>query len=402
MKVRTYNVRFGDAILISVPDRDENDATKTRHILIDVGNLLMGEGGLDDVFEPVLRDIEAILGGQRLDLYVMTHEHLDHVQGLPYAAFKLDPPIKLKAEYAWLTGSAAPGYERRFPMVRERLRIYEQIEELVAALRADGQAIPAAAEALMLNNNPRSTGACVDFLRKLADTTTYVYRGCDLTGTHPFRDASLEIWAPEEDTSAYDSAPLPLLPVVQRSEAPGSTPRLTRPKPPAGVHEESLEHFLAMKRRGYFEHLLAIDNAANNTSITFCLEWQGWRLLFPGDAELESWRMMENRGLLEAPVHFLKVSHHGSANGTPIDALQRLLPANSPDGRPRCAVVSTHPEPYPGVPDAAVFANLADRGVQILPTTDPKIGLGGCVELSFPSDGGKVGIEFRVRSGAAY
>ena len=50
----------------------------------------------------------AKLGGKPLDLFVMTHEHLDHVQGFLYAAEKLNKTIKVKQ--AWLTGSAAPDY----------------------------------------------------------------------------------------------------------------------------------------------------------------------------------------------------------------------------------------------------------------------------------------------------
>src|SRR5206468_9988158 len=54
LRVRLYNVRFGDAILVTVPDRDPatNVVTK-RHILIDVGNVLNKEGGDDTVFKPV-------------------------------------------------------------------------------------------------------------------------------------------------------------------------------------------------------------------------------------------------------------------------------------------------------------------------------------------------------------
>ena len=40
LRVRLYNIRFGDAVLVTVPDNGT-----TRHILIDVGNVLVGEGG---------------------------------------------------------------------------------------------------------------------------------------------------------------------------------------------------------------------------------------------------------------------------------------------------------------------------------------------------------------------
>ena len=82
-----------------------------------------------------------------------------------------------------------------------------------------------------------------------------------------------------------------------------------------------------------------IDKAANNSSVAVELEWNGWRLLFPGDAEEKSWEMMDRNDLLR-PVHFLKISHHGSANGSPERQIDKVLPEETPaDGRPRFAVV---------------------------------------------------------------
>ncbi len=38
----------------------------------------------------MLDDVTAKLGGKPLDLFVMTHEHLDHVQGFLHASEKLN------------------------------------------------------------------------------------------------------------------------------------------------------------------------------------------------------------------------------------------------------------------------------------------------------------------------
>ena len=43
-----YNVRFGDAVLITIPDRDASGETTVRNVLIDVGNAYGGSGGEDD------------------------------------------------------------------------------------------------------------------------------------------------------------------------------------------------------------------------------------------------------------------------------------------------------------------------------------------------------------------
>ncbi|MGD2066405.1 MAG: hypothetical protein PVI43_04455, partial [Candidatus Bathyarchaeota archaeon] len=84
LRIRAYNVLFGDAFLITFPEVDENGKTAIRNILIDFGNLpsFAGAAGANDVFKPIIEDIVKELKGQPLDLYVMTHEHMDHVQGL--------------------------------------------------------------------------------------------------------------------------------------------------------------------------------------------------------------------------------------------------------------------------------------------------------------------------------
>jgi beta-lactamase superfamily II metal-dependent hydrolase len=360
LRVRVYDVHFGDAILISVPDRVPGGGTETRHILIDVGNVLGGPGGDDTVFGPVVEDVQRELAGKPLDLYVMTHEHLDHVQGLLYASTKLG--LNLDVKRAWLTASAAEDY------YDTHLAAKKQRNLALAALAAVQSYFDAAADApspfvqaMLLNNNPRSSSQCVEYLRKLAPEPVYVHRGAD-PGPVPFQEpgTTIEIWAPEEDTSAYYGAFRPA--ALGVTPGAGRVPATaTVPSPPPGVDAGAFYDLVEFRRRGYGDNLLAIDAAANNSSVVFCLEWRGWRLLFPGDAEQRSWREMDRQGKLK-PVHFLKVGHHGSANGTPPpELLAKILPETPPDGRPRFAAVSTCAGSYSGVPHAETMALLRGR-----------------------------------------
>jgi beta-lactamase superfamily II metal-dependent hydrolase len=352
LRVRLYNIRFGDAVLVTVPDNGT-----TRHILIDVGNVLSGKGGDDSVFQPVVEDIKRELGDRPLDLYVMTHEHMDHIQGLLFAKEKAG--ITLDVDYAWITASAAEDYYDRHPNAKkkklEAVAVYEQIAEYLQA------APEPALESLMLNNNPRSTVDCVAYLRGLARNTSYVYRSAPTEGTHPFEEAKLEIWGPEEDTSSYYRSFQPLALGVDGGAGGGGAATVVTPLPPSGVDAGAFYNLADSRRSGLHDNLLAIDKAANNTSVVFSLEWRGWKLLFPGDAEQESWRMMDEHGALE-PVHLLKIAHHGSWNGTPQGAiLDKILPTDPPDDRKRYAVVSTCLDTYSGVPDTTTLTTLGSR-----------------------------------------
>jgi beta-lactamase superfamily II metal-dependent hydrolase len=374
LRIRAYNVLFGDAILISVPDRDPEGNVETRHILIDVGNVLYKKrGGADTLFKKVLKDILEVLDGKPLDLYIMTHEHLDHVQGLLYAEKNCYPDDendlrqRLQTRRAWLTGSAEEGYYEKHEDAKElnlQFRaVFNRIDRYLRARMASGQPVLGAIEALWVNNDTTKTKHCVEYLRNLAENTSYVHREFEVQGQNPFHEIKIEIWAPEENTADYYGRFQPAinaLGVTEESKGGKGKPALVELIPPQGVDAGAFYN-LVNSRKNIFDNLLAIDKASNNTSIVFCLEWRGYRLLFTGDAEERSWKTMDREKVLK-PVHFLKVSHHGSCNGTPDpELLDKVLPPDSPDDKPRYALVSTWIEPYETVPDEETLDLIRDR-----------------------------------------
>jgi beta-lactamase superfamily II metal-dependent hydrolase len=397
--VRMYNIRFGDAILVTVPDKNPSTGrTITRRILIDVGNAPTvagtGQGGSDEVFEAVIGDILDQLDGDPLDLYVISHEHLDHVQGLFFASTRLpglDLARRLKVRHVWMPGSAAPDYYDNHPKAKEQRLAFEAMHGRVAALMATRPAAAARGVLdLLANNDPTKTRQCVEFVRTLRpDKTHYIHREARLRGTHTFREARLSVWAPEEDTSEYygrfqplDAGAVPHAPAASGKPGARRTPPTADPLPPPGVDVGAFLSLVGARRSGAIDNLFEIDKAANNTSIVFALEWRGWRLLFAGDAEIRSWRTMAREGVLK-PVHLLKVSHHGSHNGTPADDIfEAILPAAPPDNRPRHAVISTWEDTYPGIPHSPTNTRLAERAT-VHSTLDQRDGL--FYEVTFPS-----------------
>lgn len=400
IEVFAFNVRFGDAILVRVPDRDAAGAPTLRHILIDVGNTLASArpknrampaepGGADDVLPPAVDEILRILGGHTLDLYVMSHEHLDHVQGLPYAQSRREAGAKslrdlLRPRFVWMTASAEGDayYERHEQARRANDKRKAAFAAIQAHLWANGGSTLASLAPMLINNNPVHTGPCVQWLKELApdgERPRYMHRevsAADLASAHPFREAQFEIWAPELDTSEYYGRLKPMA-LAAASSADGAPPRPRedlRLVPPSGVDASAFLHLVDMRRRGILENLIAIDKAANDTSLVFCLVWRGVRLLFAGDAEEKSWKVMKREGVLQ-PVDFLKVSHHGSENGTPDpEILDLILPVTAPpqEKARRVALVSTWSDTYNGIPNDPTNLKLKERCGALVSTLDDR------------------------------
>jgi hypothetical protein len=158
--------------------------------------VLAGEGGDDAALVAALQDVIARTGG-RVDLYVMTHEHLDHVQGLRYAA---ERGYELAIDTVWMTASSAPDYYQTHPQAREKKLALEA--DAWAFTRALGSTELAPTLRLMLDLNlPRSTKDYVDYIRARSAKVYHLHRGRRLAGKHPFTETRFRILAPEEDTS---------------------------------------------------------------------------------------------------------------------------------------------------------------------------------------------------------
>lgn len=371
VRVRLYNILLGDAILVTIPTRPK------QHILIDVGNKPAGVGANKSLFEPILRNIIEELDGRPLDLYISTHEHMDHVQGLLYASEKLEIDIKetLKPQYVWMSGSAHPDYyETHEEAKKKRSLALAAYSQAFRFYMSEQRTVPPFIQTLLDLNDSASTGKCVDYLRTLApDNTYYVDRSTDLTGKHALEGATISIWAPEEDTSVYYGRFQPLAIREGDASIAAIAAGLT---PPPGVDAGAFYNLVRM-RNDIGETLLQIDKAANNTSIVFCLEWNGKKLLFSGDAEERSWAEMNKQGVLE-PVHFLKISHHGSHNGTPkLEILDQIFPKKW-KGK-RHAAISTCTGAYSGMPDEETLKEIAERAT--IHSTEEDSEPGGWVDV---------------------
>ena len=127
-----------------------------------------------------------------------------------------------------------------------------------------------------------------------------------------------------------------------------------------------------------------VSRFASNTSLVLLIEVGGQKLLFPGDAHWGSWEQLledpATRSLLSGTT-FYKVSHHGSANGTPREFVEGGLLA-----RGAVSMVPVAPTQYGGgwkdIPYPALLDALGSVGRVIRSDETPSDAM--YVEVSFP------------------
>ena len=363
LEIHAYNVGFGDAILVRVPREQPEPGREFWTILIDGGNAFARAGGDDDRLLTAMERIHEKTDGV-VDLYIMTHEHLDHVQG-PLLLQKKSGKT-FTAHRVWMTSSAEPGYYDSHPGARERRRLADEIIKIIETQKALlSMTDQTKLNLLLALNNYRGTKDCVAHIRERIpnspDDVNYIHADLKrplVARSHGIPDVEIEVLAPEEDTSCYYGRIRPL--TMAAAAGNGDMPLgPANPIPPPGVAMADFYRLVKSRESGFFGNALMIDKAGNDSSIVFLLLWKNRRLLFAADAEERSWHHIRKRVELEK-VDFLKISHHGSRNGTPRDLLDALL------GEPGVvqsakALVSTMQDQYRGVPDDALMSELNER-----------------------------------------
>lgn len=395
VQIRAYNVRFGDCVLVSIgADADQ------KHVLFDFGNApssVKAQGGNNDVFEPIARDIAKVTDG-KLDLLVMSHEHLDHMEGFYHQKKIFD---KMDVRDVWMSIMSAPDYYRRFPKARPEKSARLALSRLAFDWGRKEYLpwLPEGVNALIANNvlslsNPER----IQYLRELPGSKKrvhYLYRGKPVTRAHGLgNDVKMDILGPEKDASVYYGSQggkfwmeaaarfgAPLRSGVHRKKG-------TRPRCPTHIAREEFEQLRDDLAELDVNDLLAIDKAANNTSLVVRINVAGKTLLFPGDAEQESWAVMKRLKLLQ-PVDLLKVAHHGSINGMPFENSDDVTDVLLKSAKKTTAIVSTCRGVYgktteTAIPHFRLMDMLHARCGRVV-DTEEDAAPGQCVELELDS-----------------
>ncbi|MCB9831397.1 MAG: hypothetical protein H6807_02910 [Planctomycetes bacterium] len=380
IRIRSYKVGFGDCFLVSIPD-----GSKRKHMLIDFGNA-PGKAGSNDDFPAIAADIERETGGH-LDLVVMTHEHLDDMEGFRSQKRIFD---RMTVDWVWMSLPSAPDYYERYPAAERQLRLRELA--FAFAARAEERGLRLAPSFATLLRNNLSNAERIDYLRGLPRKgILYLRRGNSVLNRPFTRAVKVRVLAPESDMSVYYAGAGREMAGLEKSLAAASGggsswfdfPGVVRVPAPTNLSTRDWRLLEDAIQTGSSAAIRQLDKAANNTSLVFQVETQGKRLLFTGDAELESWALMRRKAARHlGALDFLKVSHHGSHNGTDLDLLDTLLPTSGRDDA--VVLVSTRSKVYGSthpVPDASLLKELKRRCRRLISTDDLEDRLWADVEL---------------------
>jgi len=384
MRIRMYNVGFGDCFLITLPG--------PHCLLVDCGFHANAAGKYtgDELVAQVLADVKKFMGQPRIDIVIASHRHRDHV-----FAFSSKLWDEIEVGEAWFPWLDDPDSEEARGMWKKHQRLAMHLAGAFPMLAVSAEA-KAQIDFFLWNAgiDPRGAAAmgfrqwsnehALEKLRSRAKKKRYLPRRRRVPETFetpaipgltahvlgPPRDPHdiAHGEPPAEQTfkrlalAALDeNAALAAPPFPAEWRVPPDSPNVITPA------EQDRVESLARGADPLFAAEF-VDRMINSTSLVLVLEIGSARLLLPGDAEWGTWRLLVGDGkhaskvrdLLESAT-FFKVGHHGSHNATPEDLVLKHLDKTAP------AMVSTKKgdlQFQEGIPLPKLLTALGDRAVR--------------------------------------
>ena len=421
--VRMYQVGFGDCFLLTFEyDGPVAPGMRTkRHMLVDFGRNARPHFGGD--MEQVARSIKAACDGQ-LDVLVVTHRHEDHLSAFGskrVAKIIGDCQPKLIVR-SWTEDPDAdpdlnkPGFgiaDRQYVAALRGARGF--MAQLAEGFALDRTAMGSRLKLLgtteyanetavdQLRDWGKATGAAAEFLHvgKTTKIGTFI-PGVEFEVLSPplptiypniakqVADHDKEfwhLWQQRFPMALEAAASLAAAEAAGRSPASGRRRRSGVDDAPGDIGP--VRWLTEKVRRQQVASLLRVvtwlDDVMNNTSVVLLIKAGNRRLLFPGDAQLESWQWITaaspkaatNRKNLKK-VDLYKVGHHGSRNATPKTSLYGLWTPTGATPRRLMSLMSTREGVYGEsdntfVPSDNLRDGLRAAPMQLLTTLqDPK------------------------------
>jgi beta-lactamase superfamily II metal-dependent hydrolase len=349
VRVRMYDVGFGDGFVIFFPD-----GTRTRTLLLDCGSIASGAlGSIETVANRMVDDIELETGSRRIDVVVASHRHRDHVSGFAAEVWK-----NVAVGEVWLPWTEDPADV-------DATRIREKQAGLAAAMTAASDRGQLSAAATQIALNALSNAAAMDTLhrgfksRELAEPrylpekerSKATFRSKNLPNVTvrvlgPSRlESVIKNMDPPSGESYFaaaartngkpgDREPSPFDSQFERSRSAYEAARAI------GLDKKLEDRLDRMGTLDDIELAASLESSVNGTSLMLILDLGNVRLLLPGDAQWGTWEAAladPEWGPLFKDANFYKVGHHGSHNATP----KRFVTQSMKDSIPAMASVTS-------------------------------------------------------------
>jgi beta-lactamase superfamily II metal-dependent hydrolase len=351
IRIRMYRVGFGDCFLLTLPA-----SGGPHHILVDCG--VHARGDIDTIGRAV--DDIAQVTARKLDVIIVTHAHQDHISGFGTYAAEFSA---FEVKEVWMPWTENPDDPQASKLKKKQLALVENLSQHFAAQR--GAKFDAVRAALL---NLAGNQAAFDLLRTglRGARLQYYEAGKELKDPAGVLGLVVKVLGPPRDQEFLAQMDPPAgqryirlvkgrkvevnaaRPFALAADAgPGSPgPRLSQ------KDARILQEMAASPMEGL---AFALDQAINNTSLVTLFLYKGKNLLFPGDAQYGNWRFWldkDGSDRLLSQINFYKVSHHGSVNATPKNALEKMTTGKF------AAMLSTQSKPWPSIPEARLLDAL--------------------------------------------
>src|SRR5205085_1770721 len=166
----------------------------TRHVLVDFGRAPNDAPSLER-FPAIAADIARQCKGH-LDLVIVTHEHLDHMEGFYRERAVFD---KMQVDQVWMGLPSHPDYYKKYAKARPEKKIRDAVADFSRNAARNGLALHPAFRSLLENNLANADR--IDYLRKLGKKApAYLARGrYGRAAAKWSKSIRIEVMAPEED-----------------------------------------------------------------------------------------------------------------------------------------------------------------------------------------------------------
>lgn len=404
VRIRMYNMGFGDCFLMRLPTADGD-----RKVLIDCGKHFLStcRPPLRETVPQVQADITDPDGKKRIDVLIVTHRHQDHVSGFEYEGWD-----DVEAGEVWMPWTEDPD-----DPVARRICKTQSARALQLGLGIEALAMnnEAKAELLGYAGNNLTNAAAMNLLhhgfqgtprrRFLPEANASgpletehlpgvkvqvlgpsrsekVIRDMDPPAGERFLQALLaSMTAAQPPASPFSKRHVLINRRAYRAWFQAHARRARfgaqkRSDPLAEFSEQSQKHFRQWSENPQAELAAALEKSVNGTSLVLRFQVGNAVLLFPGDAQWGTWNEMlehetDTRSLEK--VVFYKVGHHGSHNATPRSFVENFLSKAT-----HAMVPTDNVKRWPMIPRKQLLEALTQKEVcfvrsdQAAPTGDPE------------------------------